>query len=171
VHLFSCQHSILPCHHVHIQAGAELAWLVCRSSVLNAEELARSGGLPVLGGLVQNWLDTPAAHALLSSGESESILVCNWMISHFCLRAPQSYPALAHKTIELRRWDAFGSHLTAPVRTMHCSWKLELMHNASNPVLARHAHFLVPFSNLPAWTVKLHSLLDFQASAKPTPVA
>jgi len=49
--------------------GTELAWLVCRSSVLNAEELARSGGLKVLGGLVQKWLSTPAARSLLNAGE------------------------------------------------------------------------------------------------------
>lgn len=53
---------------VSLQAGTELAWLVCRSSVLNAEELARSDGLKVLGRLVQRWVDTPAARALLSAG-------------------------------------------------------------------------------------------------------
>eukprot|EP00967_Tisochrysis_lutea_P117889 scaffold191039_cov19-Tisochrysis_lutea.AAC.1 len=53
---------------VSLQAGTELAWLVCRSSVLNAEELARSDGLKVLGRLVQRWIDTPAARALLSAG-------------------------------------------------------------------------------------------------------
>ena len=53
---------------VPLQASAELAWLVCRSSVLNAEELARCHGVPVLGGLVQRWLSNPTAQALLEAG-------------------------------------------------------------------------------------------------------
>lgn len=57
------------------QAGAELTWLVCRSSVLNAEELGRNGGLQVLGGLVQRWLDTPAARELLDAGERLCVCV------------------------------------------------------------------------------------------------
>lgn len=56
----------------HTQAGTELAWLVCRSSMLNADELARSGGLPVLGGLVQRWLDAPTTRALLEAGGSSA---------------------------------------------------------------------------------------------------
>lgn len=34
----------------------------------NADELARCGGLRALGGLIQRWLDTPTARALLAAG-------------------------------------------------------------------------------------------------------
>ena len=36
-----------------LQAGVELCWLTCVSSELNAEELTRSGGVPILGRLLQ----------------------------------------------------------------------------------------------------------------------
>lgn len=72
-----------------MQAGAELTWLVCRSSVLNAEELARSGGLQVLGGLVQRWLDTPVAQGLLASGDCDDSSV-NLLLLECFVAIPQT---------------------------------------------------------------------------------